>query len=83
VSSALELAFVREEVLALSDDSFGLDARERDEISLRLLNSFLADPGPERSEDELRTFLFSWLVPLIEGKLRVDAPARVSSTRPT
>ena len=73
VSSALKLAFVQEEMLALSDGSLSLDARERDELAeilLRLLNSFLADPGPERSQDELRAFLFRWLVPLIEEKLR-------------
>jgi len=62
----------------LSDGSCGLDARERDELAeilLRLLNSFLADPGPERSQAELRTFLFRWLVPLVEEKLRASAPA--------
>lgn len=78
VSSALKLSFVQEEMLALSDGSFSLDARERDELAeilLRLLNSFLADPGPERSEEELRTYLFQWLVPLIEEKLRASAPA--------
>jgi AcrR family transcriptional regulator len=76
VSSALKLAFVQEEILALSGGSFSLDARERDELAeilLRLLNSFLADPGPERSQDELRAFLFRWLVPLIEEKLEAGA----------
>ena len=75
VSSGLKLAFVQEEILALSDGSFSLEAGERDELAeilLRLLNSFLADPGPERSRDELRTFLFRWLVPLIEEKLRAS-----------
>ena len=84
MSSALKLAFVQEEILALSDGPSGLDARERDELAeilLRLLNSFLADHGPERSQDELRTFLFRWLVPLIEDKLRDSEPARASSTR--
>ena len=78
VSSALKLSFVQEEMLALSDGTRGLDERTRDELAeilLRLLNSFLADPGPERSQDELRAFLFRWLVPLIEGKLRESAPA--------
>lgn len=78
VSSALKLGFVQEEILVLSDGSCGLDARERDELAeilLRLLNSFLADPGPERSQAELRTFLFRWLVPLVEEKLRASAPA--------
>jgi AcrR family transcriptional regulator len=72
VSSGLNLSFIQEEILALSDGSSGLDARERDELAeilLRLLNSFLADPGPRRSEDELRKFLFRWLVPVIEEKL--------------
>jgi hypothetical protein len=78
VSSALKLAFVQEEMLALSDGALPLDARERDELAeilLRLLNSFLADPGPERNEEELRAFLLSWLVPLIEDKLHAAAPA--------
>ena len=78
VSPALKLAFVQEEILALSGGSFNLDARERDELAeilLRLLNSFLADHGPERSQDELRTVLFRWLVPLVEEKLRASAPA--------
>jgi len=78
VSSALKLSFVQEEMLALSDGAVGLDVRERDELAeilLRLLNSFLADHGPERSQDELRAFLFRWLVPLIEEKLRASAPA--------
>ena len=35
----------------------------------RLLKSFLDDPGPDRIEDELRTFLYRWLVPVIEDKL--------------
>ena len=57
----------------MSNGASGLSVRERDELAeilLRLLNSFLADPGPERSEDELRKFLFRWLVPLIEENLR-------------
>ena len=78
VSSAVKLAFVQEEMLALSDGAVSLEVRERDELAeilLRLLNSFLADHGPERSQDELRAFLFRWLVPLIEEKLRTSAPA--------
>ena len=82
VSSGLNLSFIQEEILALSDGALSLDARERDELAeilLRLLNSFLADSGPERSEDELRTFLFRWLVPLIEEKLRPSGRRRASS----
>jgi AcrR family transcriptional regulator len=83
VSSALKLAFVQEEMLALSDGSIRLDARTRDELAeilLRLLNSFLADPGPERNQDELRAFLFRWLVPLIEEKLRASMPEALSKS---
>jgi hypothetical protein len=36
--------------------------------------NLLADRGPERSQDELRTFLVRWLVPLIEEKLQASAP---------
>jgi AcrR family transcriptional regulator len=81
VSSSLKLLFVQDEMLALTDGNGdrGLDARERDELAeilLRLLKSFLADPGPERSEEELRTFLYSWLIPLIEAKLEVSPSSR-------
>jgi hypothetical protein len=42
---------------------------------------FLADPGPgpERSQAELRTFLFRWLVPLIDEKLQGSYERLVSS----
>ena len=77
VSSALKLFFVQEEMLALTEGDLGLDALGRDELAeilLRLLKSFLADPGPERSEDELRTFLYRWLVPIIDEKLQTSSP---------
>lgn len=41
------------------------------ELFLRLLHSFLADPGPKRTEAELRAVLTAWTVPLMtrpEGK---------------
>ena len=59
-------------MLTLADGDLPLDESLRDELAeilLRLLNSFLADPGPERSEDELRDFLYRWLIPVIEEKL--------------
>ncbi len=77
VSSALKLFFIQEEMLALSDGGFGLDALERDELAeilLRLLKSFLADPGPERSEEALRRFLYRWLIPIIDEKLQASSP---------
>ena len=62
---------------------YGVGVRgERDELAeilLRLLNSCLADPGPERSQDELRTYLFRWLVPLIEENLRGSSERLASS----
>ena len=74
VSSALRLSFVQEEMIALAEGDLSLGERERDELSeilLRLLHSFLADPGLPRTEDELRVFLYRWLVPMIEEKLGV------------
>ena len=74
ISSALKLFFVQEEMFELAEGDLHLDDVLRDELAeilLRLLNSFLADPGPARSEDELRAFLYRWLIPLIEEKLAV------------
>jgi AcrR family transcriptional regulator len=73
VESALKLFFVQEEMIVLNEGIPVLGARERDELAeilLRLLKSFLADPGPDRTEAELRTFLYRWLIPIIEEKLR-------------
>ncbi len=70
VSSALKLNFVQEELLALADGTPNLSASDRDELAellVRLMKSFLDDPGPERSEEELRIFLSRWLVPVIGG----------------
>lgn len=73
VSSALKLGFVQEEMVALSEEGeLTLGDRERDELSellLRLLKSFLDDPGPARSEEELRAFFHRWLIPVLEEKL--------------
>lgn len=72
VSSALKLNFVQEELLSLADGAPGLSASDRDELAellVRLLGSFLDDSGPDRSEEELRSFLSRWLIPVIEEKL--------------
>lgn len=77
VSGALKLFFVQEEMFALADGDLALDESLRDELAeilLRLLNSFLTDPGPERGEDELRAFLYRWLIPIIEEKLAMPNP---------
>ncbi len=73
VSSALKLNFVQEELLTLAEGSPHLNASDRDELAellVRLMRSFLDDPGPDRSEEELRTYLSRWLVPVIEEKLQ-------------
>ena len=73
VSSTLMMSFVQDEMLALSGGGQILNAQERDELGeilLRLLKSFLDDPGPTRSEEELRQFLYRWLIPVIEEKLQ-------------
>jgi AcrR family transcriptional regulator len=48
--------------------ALGIDRRGQDqivEIYLRTLLSFVVDPGPPRTPDELRTFLRLWLAPAI------------------
>jgi AcrR family transcriptional regulator len=77
VSSALPLFFVQEEMIALADGDLRLGERERDELAeilLRLLHSLLADPGEPRTGDELRAFLYRWLVPMIDEKLARSGP---------
>jgi AcrR family transcriptional regulator len=72
VASALRLGFVQEEMVALAEGELSLDEAARDELAeilVRLLHSFLADPGLERSEEELRAFLHRWLVPMVEARL--------------
>ena len=73
ITSALNLSFTQDEMVALSDGNQVLGERERDELAellLRLLKSFLDDPGPKRSEEDLRQFLYRWLIPVIEEKLQ-------------
>ena len=73
ITSALNLSFTQDEMVALSDGNQVLGKRDRDELAeimLRLLKSFLDDPGPKRSEKDLRQFLYRWLIPVIEEKLQ-------------
>ena len=73
ITSALKLSFTQDEMVALSDGNQVLGKRDRDELAeilLRLLKSFLDDPGPKRSEKDLRQFLYRWLIPVIEEKLQ-------------
>ncbi|MFT5442561.1 MAG: AcrR family transcriptional regulator [Myxococcota bacterium] len=71
ITSALQLAYAQEEMVELGKGDRDLSPRDRDELAeilLRLLKSFLDDPGPERTEEELRAYLCRWLVPVIEAK---------------
>ena len=73
ITSALKLSFTQDEMVALSDGNQVLGKRDRDELAeilLRLLKSFLDDPGPKRSEEDLRQFLYRWLIPVIVEKLQ-------------
>jgi AcrR family transcriptional regulator len=72
VSSALRLRFVQDEIVALAEGKLDLGESEHDELAeilVRLLHSFLADPGLDRTEEELRAFLYRWLIPMLEAKL--------------
>lgn len=81
VASTLGLGFVQEEMVALAEGELSLDEAARDELAeilLRLLHSFLTDPGLNHSEEALRAFLHRWLVPMVEARLAAadDRPAR-------
>ena len=76
VETALGLGFIQEEIVALSDGDVRLSSADRDELAelmLRLLQSFLSDPGVPRAQEALRAFLQRWLVPMIEARLRDPA----------
>lgn len=66
----LTLRFVREEILHLSDGDPGLTDRQTDELAeflLRLLHSFLQEPGPKRSQTQLRALVRSWTMPVLDS----------------
>ena len=72
VSAVLRLSFVQEEMAFLMEaGQEKLPSRDLDELAellLRLLRSFLRDPGELRDEAALRAFLVRWLVPAIEAR---------------
>ncbi|MGI8336281.1 TetR/AcrR family transcriptional regulator [Actinomadura scrupuli] len=62
--------------------ALGLDQHGQDqlvEIYLRTIQSFMIDPGPPRSPDELRAFLHLWLAPAIRA-LSPNQPATPGTT---
>jgi hypothetical protein len=60
----------------LAGDETPLPKKARDELGeilLRLLHSFLFDSGEPRTESELRTFLKTWFLPMIQHQLQAHA----------
>ena len=71
VHSANRNAFVANELRLYFGDRWKGDDRDLDELAeilLRLLKSFLDDPGPDRDIAELRQYLSRWLVPMLRPR---------------
>lgn len=69
VLAANQNAFVTDELRLYFGDRWRGDDRDLDELAevlLRLLKSFLDDPGPERDGAELRQVLSRWLAPMMK-----------------
>ena len=68
VRAAQQNAFVANELRLYFGDRWRGTDRERDELAevlMRLLQSFVADPGSERDARQLRQFLSRWLGPIL------------------
>ena len=78
VHAASQNGFVSNELRLYFGDQWKGDDRALDELAellLRLLKSFLDDPGPERDAAELRRYLWQWLSPLLRPRyLSTPAP---------
>jgi hypothetical protein len=71
VHAANQNAFVSNELRLYFGDQWKGDDQALDEfaeILLRLLKSFLDDPGPERDVAELRRYLSRWLTPMLRPR---------------
>ena len=71
VHAANENAFVSNELRLYFGDQWKGDDQALDEFAevlLRLLKSFLDDPGPERDIAELRRYLSRWLIPMLRPR---------------
>ncbi len=71
VHAANQNAFVSSELRLYFGDHWKGDDQALDELAeilLRLLKSFLEDPGPERDVPELRRYLSSWLAPMLRPR---------------
>lgn len=72
VHAASQNAFVSGELQLYVGDRWQGDDQDLDEfaeILLRLVKSFLDDPGPERDIAALRRYLSRWLVPMLTSRL--------------
>ena len=70
IHSAYQNAYVANELRSYFGDRWQGDDRDLDELAeilLRLLKSFVDDPGPERDAAELRRYLSRWLVPMLRS----------------
>ncbi|MFT5680239.1 MAG: AcrR family transcriptional regulator [Myxococcota bacterium] len=68
VAMMLSLRFVQDDLATLLGDSASPAALdELAELLVRLLHSFLSDPGEPRSTPALRSLLRRWVVPVVEG----------------
>ena len=71
VHAASQNAFVSNELRLYFGDRWQGDDTQLEEFAellLRLLKSFLDDPGPQRDVDELRQSLSRWLVPILRPR---------------
>ena len=72
IHAAGQHAFVSNELRLYLGDRWKGDEQTLDEfaeILLRLLRSFLDDPGPERDVAELRRYLSRWIDPMLRPRL--------------
>lgn len=68
----LSLRFVQDDLVSIVGAGHRAAAiDELAELLVRLLHSFLSDPGEDRSAEQLRAMLRRWLVPTIEATLSV------------
>lgn len=70
-SSALRSSIVQDELRKLVGEEWLADEQDRDELAeilMRLLKSFVEDPGPPRDVSELRQLCLRWLVPMLRAR---------------
>lgn len=71
-SSLVDLGFVQEEIILLAGGTSPMPRPALDQLAellVRLLHSYLADPGPDRTDEALRTVLCACLSPVIHASV--------------